>query len=112
MKAPTSPMPWQVLSSEEDCQQLLGRVGGLHDGCLREMQLWSKHSVDQDLNMRISPGLDMRARLLFQRQFREPSALELFFEEILELQIGTHSLNDDSIILDADLHFRNAFFTF
>jgi hypothetical protein len=105
-------MTWQVLSSVADCNQLLNKFGEFHDSCLREMHLWTEHFVDDNLSMSVSAGLDSRAKLLFQRQFREPSAIELLFEEIVELRIEATEENYDSIILDADVQLIDGLYQF
>ena len=46
--------------------------------------------------------LDTRARLLVQRQWKDPSAIELLFEQIVTFHLQPSAENYDSIILSAE----------
>jgi hypothetical protein len=53
--------------------------------------------------MRCPPHLDNRARVLFQRQRRNPSAVELLFDEVVGVHIVPHREGVDAIIFEATL---------
>jgi hypothetical protein len=103
---------WQQLTGAEGCHHLLTLFGGFHDSCLREMHLSTRHAVHEDLRMSVDPSLDMAATILFQRQFRNPSAIELRFAELISLHANATPENYDSIIADAGLTFSTGEFHF
>ncbi len=77
--------------------------GGFHDGCLREVHLWTDWYVQEDLSAtRLSqPGTTLR--MLFQRQYRDPSAIEMLFQEVTSFHLSPVSVNYDPIIFEATL---------
>ncbi|MEW6073381.1 MAG: hypothetical protein AB1726_12420 [Planctomycetota bacterium] len=56
--------------------------------------------------MRVPLELDTKLRLLIQRQAADPSAIELFFEEVTRWNLVPASENYESIIYDATLLVR------
>ena len=77
---------WQTVQSQAELDQLLDHFGGFHDGLIKEVHLLNAGYVRaEDLGMLTAP---FTARVLFQRQFRDPAALEVMFE-------GLHSLRID-----------------
>ena len=52
----------------------------------------------------------LHARLLFQRQFRNPSAIELVFHQVVGLCVVPSPENYDSIIFDASLTLKDGVF--
>lgn len=77
---------WNEIEGAEDIEKLMNIFGGFHDACLKELYLWTEYYVDQDLSMHIGQE-DYRVRILFQREWRNPSAIEMVFENVLELNI-------------------------
>lgn len=75
------------LESQADIDHLLHAVGGFHDGCIREAHVWAEHYVLPDLRMSCGGDLDTRVRLLVQRQFKAPSAIELLFEQVVTFHL-------------------------
>jgi hypothetical protein len=61
--------------------------GDFHDGCLREAHIWTESFVDTEMRMSVASDLETRVRLLIQRQWRDPSAIELLFEEVTALHL-------------------------
>src|SRR3989442_14907300 len=96
-------MSWREIRSQADADALMEAFGGFHDACLRELHLWTDHYVEPDLSMSCPGHLDTRARVLIQRQFRDPSAIELFFDEITRFNLVATPENYDSIIFTASL---------
>ncbi len=96
-------MDWIPLSSQNDMDDLFKRFGEFHDGCLREVHAWTEHYVEPDLCMSCSGELDTRVRLLIQRQYRNPSAIELLFEQVVTFHLEPSPANYDSIIFEATL---------
>ncbi|AHV98795.1 hypothetical protein G5B47_15265 [Paenibacillus sp. 7124] len=101
---------WIPLNTQEDIDKLINIFGGFHDACLKELYMWTEHYVDFDLSMSISDKLDTRIRALFQRQWENPSALELLFEEVTRLSITPSTENYDSIIYDGTLLYKAGLF--
>lgn len=94
---------WMEIKSQEDANGLMKIFGGFHDSCIREAHIWTEHYVGKDLSMGIGVGLDTRARFLFQRQYTNPSAIELLFEEVIRFSLNPSPENYDSIIYGATL---------
>jgi hypothetical protein len=79
-------MDWNVIENKEDMKKLLDVFGYFHDGCFREMHLWNSFYVGDCLGM--GQGDEkMRCKILFQRQFRDPSAIEVLFEGMVQMNI-------------------------
>lgn len=49
--------------------------------------MWTETYVDENLTMAAPSGLDTNVKLLFQRQFKNPSAIELWFEGVTGIHI-------------------------
>ena len=101
-----STVEWQPVQSVADIERLMSCFGGFHDSCLREAHLWTGYFVDHDLTMVCPGSLDVGLRMLFQRQFREPSAIEMLFEEVTAFYLAPSSENYDAIIFEATLQLR------
>lgn len=97
---------WEVVRTQLDIEALMDRFGGFHDSCLREAHLWTGHYVDPDLMMACPGSLDTSIRMLFQRQYRNPSAIEMLFEEVTGLHLAPAPENQDNIIFDAALELQ------
>lgn len=94
-------MDWIEIKDQSDINDLLEYFGYFHDGCLREMYMWTGTYVKENLSMVVPGALDTNVRMLFQRQFSNPSAIELLFEHVTGIQIIPSPENYDSIIQDA-----------
>lgn len=73
-------MIWNELNDSNDIEKLLKTFGGFHDSCLKELYMWTESYVDENLSMTMSIDLDTNVRILFQRQWDNPSAIELLFD--------------------------------
>jgi len=96
-------MNWKEIRTQADADVLMTTFGGFHDACVREAHLWTDHWVSADLSMSCPGYLDNRIRLLIQRQFANPSAIEMLFEEVTRFNLVPSPENYDSIIFDATL---------
>lgn len=94
-------MNWIEIKDTSDIEYLLERFGYFHDGCLREMYMWTGTYVNEDLSMEVPAELDTNVKLLFQRQYANPSAIEILFEGVTGIRIIPSPENYDSIIIDA-----------
>ncbi|MGF9963282.1 hypothetical protein [Bacillus rhizoplanae] len=65
--------------------------------------MWKECYVGERLSMAVPTGLDTNVRILFQRQFENPSAIELVFEGVTQFHVIPSGENQDSIIYDATL---------
>jgi hypothetical protein len=102
---------WTPIKSQADVDHLLRTFGGFHDGCIREAHIWTEHYVRSDLQMSCTGALDTRARILIQRQFNAPSAIELLFEHVITFHLQPSPENYDSIIFGAAmLHESDRFY--
>ena len=63
--------------------------------------MWTESYVHDNLSM--SPVSDANVRILFQRQYRNPSAIELLFSGLAQFHIVPSPENYDSIIYGAKL---------
>ncbi|AEE92445.1 hypothetical protein [Tepidanaerobacter acetatoxydans] len=93
-------MDWKEINSENDINDLLKTFGGFHDGVLREMHLWNDYYVDEDLRMDSGDGM-LNAKVLFQRQGKEPSVIEIIFLGIDKINIVSTPPNYWYMIFDA-----------
>ena len=96
---------WQSLATPDQIKALLALFGHFHDACVREIHVATGHYVDQSLTM----TCDWRTtvHILIQRQFVEPSAVELRFEEVVGLRVCPPAPNCDSVLFDAALFLRD-----
>ena len=101
-------MSWQELQTASDLENLMWMFGNFHDGCVREIHVATGHHVDQNLSMTV----DWRTtvHMLIQRQFVNPSAIELRFEEVVGLSVSPPSPNSGAVIFDAALLLRDGMF--
>ena len=93
-------MNWNIIKDQDDVDSLMALFGGFHDGCLREAHLWTGHWVSNDLAMTCPDSLDNCIRILVQRQFKDPSAIELLFEEVTRFNLVPSPENYESIIFE------------
>lgn len=94
-------MDWTEIKEQSDIDYLLEHFGYFHDGCLREMYMWTGTYVNPDLSMKVPGELDTNVKILFQRQYNNPSAIEILFENVTGIHVIPSPENYDSIIRDA-----------
>ena len=85
---------WQAVTSIAELNEFLSVVGGFHDGILKEVHWRNRDWIDEDLTMRPNSLAD--ARMLVQRQWRSPSAVELMFENVWRMRLDTVGFVFDS----------------
>ena len=93
-------MNWNIIKDQDDVDSLMALFGGFHDGCLREAHLWTGHWVSNDLAMTCPDSLDNCIRILVQRQFKDPFAIELLFGEVARFNLVPSPENYESIIFE------------
>lgn len=94
-------MEWLEVKNNKDIENLMQTFGGFHDSCLKEVYMWTKSYVNDNLSMSLVP--DTNVRILFQRQYRNPSAIELLFSGVAQFHMVPSPENYDSIIYGAKL---------
>ncbi|WP_324679004.1 hypothetical protein [Hymenobacter sp. GOD-10R] len=85
---------WQELKTEADVQRLMISFGSFHDSCLRELSLQTREFVDERLAMCFDNKTFVR--MLFQRQMRKVSAIEIVFEDVIDFNWVQDEKNSDS----------------
>ena len=89
---------WNQITNEREIEALLNLFGGFHDGCIRDIYVTTKQQVNTDLSMTFDN--EQEAIVLFQRQFKNPTAIELRFSELERLNFNPP---EDGIIYDCRL---------
>ena len=97
------PMTWHELKTQDDVDRLLAVFGKFHDSCITEIHLEADAFVGQDLSMGFR---DAVLRVLFQRQYQNPSAIELRFEKVHQLYYGAAGPGEVYIIYSATFERR------
>jgi hypothetical protein len=100
-------MEWKEIKTQADADALMDLFGDFHDSCIREAHLWTDHWVSPDLSMSCAPDLDNKILFLIQRQFENPSAIELLFERVTRFNLVPSPENYDSTISGATLLVQN-----
>jgi hypothetical protein len=100
-------MSWKEIKTQADADDLMARFGGFHDGCIREAHIWTDSWVSPDLSMSVGINLDTRVRFHIQRQWKDPMAIELLFEEVIRFNLAPSPENCDSTIIYATLIVRD-----
>ncbi len=103
-------MIWVEVTNQADLDMLMDTFGAFHDACIKEFHLWTESYVGNDLSMSCPSHLDNHVRLLIQRQFRDPSAIELLFDQVRHINVAPSPDNYDSIIFDATLLLQDSVF--
>ena len=101
-------MSWSVIKNQGDAASFMTLFGGFHDGCLREAHLWTGHWVPKDLSMTCSDSLDNCIRILVQRQFKDPFAIELLFGEVARFNLVPSPKTTNLSFLKTSFWFRMA----
>jgi hypothetical protein len=96
-------MEWTEVKTPDDARSLMDVFGNFHDSCIREAHLSTDHWVSRDLSMSCAGHLDNKIRFLIQRQFRNPSAIELFFDHVTRFNLVPAPNGHDAVIFAATL---------
>ncbi|WP_460619477.1 hypothetical protein [Hymenobacter ruber] len=99
---------WFTLSNQQDIDLLMQVFGRFHDSCIKQVLISTREYVAKDLSM----GFDNipTVKILFQRQFRNTSVIEISFEEVEEMNWRHDNLLSDTgltIIMEAVLQIEN-----
>ena len=99
---------WTEIKNQMDIDNLLNLYGYFHDSCLRDIYISTQEFVDEKRAMHFENILT--ATLLFQRQFKDNTVLELKFEYVDGFNYVPLKDNYTNVILDATLKTENEFF--
>lgn len=88
---------YREITSQQSMDEMLDEFSGFHDSLIKEIHILNRSYVGPDLSMRIVPSGTYSARVLIQRQFDDPSAVEL-----LCLGITKFVLLDHEFVLSAE----------
>ena len=99
---------WTEIKEQSDIDKLLDLYGYFHDSCLRDIYISTREFIDNKLSMHFNNKLT--ALLLFQRQFKQATVLELKFEDIEHFNFMPFDNDEYAVILDATLITTNGLF--
>jgi len=102
-------MDWIEIKTEDDIKNLLDTFGWFHDGCLREMHLWNSYYVSDNLSMGPGDGV-LNAKIIFQRQFVNPSAIEVYFTEVHRINIVSTPPENWYSIFESTFFYKDGLF--
>ena len=66
------------------------RFGSFHDSCIHEIHFWTGIWVDHERNMSWSEMYSNYVRVLFQRQWDNPLAVEVIFEDVFDMHYSPY----------------------
>lgn len=93
---------WNEINSNEDLSNFMDMHYGFHDSCLKELKYISGSYVNENLSM--YPINDQRTlNIVIQRQFKDPSVIELEFIGLIYLKMFPNDENYTSEIFDATM---------
>lgn len=85
---------WREITTLAELEAFLNVVGGFHDGLVKEVHWMNQDDVRADLSMSDDGRSD--ARILVQRQWSDPSAVEIVFERVWNLTLEAVGFVSDS----------------
>lgn len=59
-------MSWFEIKMQSDIEKLLECFGYFHDGCLKELHMWTCTYVNENLTMIETGELDRNVKMIFQ----------------------------------------------
>src|SRR4029078_2351127 len=85
---------FESVTTLSQLEEFLAKVGKFHDGVVKEVHWINGDHVDEELSMR--PYQPAHARVLVQRQFKDPSAVELRFYDLGWMRLDARDFVFDS----------------
>ncbi len=93
---------WHEIADEEDLNSFMDAMYGFHDSCVKEIKYISGAYVEETLSM--FPINNRRIlSVIIQRQFKNPSVIEMQFMGLKYLRLFPNDENYTSEILDATM---------
>lgn len=99
-------MNWNELKTQQDINVLLDTFGYFHDGCIKELKYISGEYVAENLSM-YPFNSQRKLSIIFQRQYKDPSVIEIVFEGVVKLNLEPNNEQYDEIIFEAFLGINN-----
>jgi len=97
---------WIKIKNDNDIAQFMELYGFFHDSCIKEIKYISGMYVDNKLSMYpLNSKRDLS--IIFQRQWKDPSTIEVIFEKIESLHLNPANEDYDGIIFNAYMCFEN-----
>ena len=93
---------WNEITSQSDAQNLLELFGYFHDGCIKELKYVSGAYVGSDMGM-LPINEKRELSVIFQRQWRDPSIIEIIFSGLSQLHLAPVDENYTGDISSANL---------
>ena len=76
-----SELTWKELNSQQQIDEFMENMDYFHDGCIKELRFVSGAYVNVDLSM-MPVNTCRTVYLVIQRQYEDPSAVEIRFEGV------------------------------
>jgi len=94
---------WNEIENEADIHRFMKLVGWFHDGCIKELRYTSGAFVAKTLSMHPFNS-ERTLRMIVQRQYRNPMAVEMEFKGLAKLSMFPADPNlYDCILLGATM---------
>lgn len=93
---------WNEIANEKDLNSFMDTVDGFHDSCLKELKYISGAYVNEKLMM-LPVNKQRILSMIIQRQFENPSVIEMQFVGLKYLKLFPNDENDTCEILDATM---------
>ena len=99
---------WTEIKDQIEIENLMEKFGDFHDSCIRDIYISTEEFVDKEHSMCFENVLTVS--LLFQRQSRENSVLELKFEAVKGMDYGQWFKDGSTMTYEATLEMENDLF--
>lgn len=93
---------WNEIATEKDLNNFMDAMYSFHDSCLKEFKYISGAYVNKELSM-IPVNSQRVLSMIIQRQFENPSVIEMQFVGLKHLKLFPNNENDTCEILDATM---------
>ncbi len=90
---------YKEINDQNQLDKLLTYVGSFHDGLIKECHMINDAYVDEELRMHCA--FNYHVRLLIQRQYQKPSAIEMIFLNIQAFKLR-HDDNATDIVMETE----------
>lgn len=93
---------WNEINNQEDLKSFMDTHYGFHDSCIKELKYISGAYVQEDLSMN-PVNVQRNLKVVFQRQFKNPTVIEMEFVGLKHLNMFPNDENYTCEILDATM---------
>ncbi|PKA06473.1 hypothetical protein [Leptospira harrisiae] len=99
---------WKEIKNEEDIKKVMMLYNNFHDSCIRDIYISTSDYVDKDLNMHFDNK--STASIIFQKQSKNYTVLELKFEGINHFNFKPMNHPYNGVIYDSIMKLENELF--